>query len=75
VVFRPQRRLTFNIDDLKFRDLAKQWFLKLIYDKIELQKYSYNVILVTSSPLRHQNNFTKFFPIWVSPNKNFWLCQ
>jgi len=29
------------------------------YDKIELQKYSYDVILVTPSPLRHQNNVTK----------------
>jgi len=25
-----QRRLTSNIDDLKFRDLTKEWFLKLI---------------------------------------------
>jgi len=29
-VFRPQRLLTFNIGDLKLRDLAKWWFLKLI---------------------------------------------
>jgi len=33
------------------------------YDEIELQKYSYNVISVTSSLLRHQNNVTKIFPI------------
>jgi len=28
-----QRFLTFNIGDLKFRDLAKCWFLKLIMTK------------------------------------------
>jgi len=28
-----------------------------------------------SSPLRHQNNVTKIFPIWVTPNQNFWLRQ
>jgi len=31
--FRPQRLLIFNIGDLKFRDLAKEWFLKLIMTK------------------------------------------
>jgi len=31
--FRLQRLLTFNIGDLKFRDLAKWWFLKLIKTK------------------------------------------
>jgi len=30
---------------------------------------------VTSSPLRHQNNVTKFFSFWAPPNKNFWLRQ
>jgi len=24
---------------------------------------------------RHQNNVTKFFPIWAPPNQNFWLRQ
>jgi len=35
------------------------------YDEIELQKYSYDVITITSSTLRHQkrhqNNVTNFF--------------
>jgi len=31
--FSPQRLLTFNNGDLKFRDLAKWWFLKLIMTK------------------------------------------
>jgi len=30
---------------------------------------------VTSSPLHHQNNATKNFPIWTPLNKNFWLRQ
>jgi len=47
---RPQSPLTFNIDDLKFRNLAK---LCGFYDEIKLQKYSYDVISVTSSPLSH----------------------
>jgi len=28
---RPQRCLTFNIGDLKFRDLAKLWFLSCLW--------------------------------------------
>jgi len=28
---------------------------------------------MTSSPLRHQNNIRKNFPIWAPPNQNFWL--
>jgi len=39
------------------------------YDEIEPQKYTYDVISVISSPLRHQNNATKIFPIWAPPNK------
>jgi len=39
----PQRLLTFNISDLKFRDLAKLRFIQADYDKIEYQK-----IVVTS---------------------------
>jgi len=31
--FLPWRRLNFNIDDLKFRNLAKEWFMKLIMTK------------------------------------------
>jgi len=30
------------------------------YDEIERQKINYDIILVTKSPLRHQNNVTKF---------------
>jgi len=40
------------------------------YDEIELQN-----IVMMSSPLRHQNNVTKLFPIWTPPNQNFWLRQ
>jgi len=40
------------------------------YDEIEHQD-----IVMTSSPLRHPNNVTKFFPIWAPPNQNFWLRQ
>jgi len=42
------------------------------YDNIELQKYSYDVISVTPSPLRHQkrhqNNVTNFFQFGSPPN-------
>jgi len=33
VLSAPMRLLIFNIDDLKFCDLAKLWFLKLIMTK------------------------------------------
>jgi len=34
----PQRLLTFNIGDLKFRDLAKLCFFKLIMTKSNFKK-------------------------------------
>jgi len=45
------------------------------YDEIKLQIYSYNVTLVTSSPLRHRKNVTKitsqkFFQFGPFPIKN-----
>jgi len=49
-----QRSLTFNIGDLKFRDLAKLWTFKLIMKKSNFKKISYDVNLVASSSLRHQ---------------------
>jgi len=33
----PQRHLIFNIGDLKFRGLAKWWFLKLIMTKSNIK--------------------------------------
>jgi len=42
----PQHHLTFDIGDLKLRDLAKQWFFKLIV-VIELKKPCYYVISMT----------------------------
>jgi len=72
--FRPQLPLTFNIGDLKFRDGS---FWSWLWWN-QTSKYSYDVISVTSSPLRHwrhQNNVTKIFPIWAFLNQNFWLCQ
>jgi len=50
------------------------------YDEFKLQKNSYDVISVTSSPLRHRKNrnqnyvtiFSQFAP---SSNQNFWLRQ
>jgi len=46
-------------------------------DEIELQKkISYDVIFVTSSPLRQPNDVTKItsqFSIFGPPNQNFWL--
>jgi len=56
----PQHSLTFNIVDLKFRDLRNCVF-KLIMTKSIFKNNSYDVISVTSSPLRHQNNVTYFF--------------
>jgi len=50
----PQRLLTFNIGDLKFRDLAKWWFFKADYAEIKLQN-----IVMTSSPLRHRKIWPK----------------
>jgi len=35
---RPQRSLTFNIDDLKFHDLAKLCFFTLIMTKSNFKK-------------------------------------
>jgi len=34
----PQRLLIFNIGDLKFRDLTKLWFFKLIVTKSNFKK-------------------------------------
>jgi len=43
-------------------------------------KDTYDVISVTSSPLRHRKTSPKlchkfFFPIWAPPNQNFLLRQ
>jgi len=50
---RPQRCLTFNNVDLKFRDLAKLWFFKLIMTKLNFKKLVMtsfsDVITITSS--------------------------
>jgi len=58
--------LNLQFCDLKFRDLAKLWFFKLIMTKLNV-KNGYDVISVTSSPLRQRKNITKitsqFFPI------------
>jgi len=70
----PQHLLTFSIDGLKFCDLAKFIFFQADFDKIKLQRHSYDVISVMSSPLHHQNNVTNFFQ-FGPPNQNFWLCQ
>jgi len=40
--------LTFDIDDLKLRDLANLWFFKLIMTKFNFTKISYDIISVTS---------------------------
>jgi len=50
----PQRYLTFNIGDLKLRDLAKLCFFKLIMMKSNLKKISYDVISLTLLQLRHR---------------------
>jgi len=56
-------RKTFHIGDLKFRDLAKVWFFKLIMIKSKSKKqlwhYQLYVTKITS----------QFFPILASPNK------
>jgi len=36
--FRPQLRLTFDVDDVKLRDLAKLWFFRLIMTKSNFEK-------------------------------------
>jgi len=59
IALRPQRPLTFNIDCLKFCDLAKFIVFPADYDEIELQKYSYDVISVTSAPLLHRKTSPK----------------
>jgi len=49
------------------------------YEEIELQ----NIVMTSFqwrhrhdvTKKRHQNNVTKFFPIWAPPNQNFWLRQ
>jgi len=43
--FRPQRSLIFNFGDLKFRDLAKQWFWSWLWQN-RTSKYGYDVISV-----------------------------
>jgi len=44
------------------------------YDEIKLQN-SYDVISVTSSPMRHRKTSLKFFQFWAPLNQNFWLRQ
>jgi len=39
-----QHHLTFNIGDLKFRDLAKLWYFKLIMTESDLKKHNYDDI-------------------------------
>jgi len=56
---RPQRPLTFNVGDLKLRDLAKLWIFKLIMMKSNFKKISYDVIFVTSSSLFHRKTSSK----------------
>jgi len=57
---RPQRPLTFNIGEPKFRDMAKLYFFKLItYMTKSNFKNSYDVISVTSSQLRHRKTSPK----------------
>jgi len=49
------------------------------YDEVELQKYSFNVISVTSpknvTEKRHQNDVIKLFSNLGLFNQNFWLRQ
>jgi len=61
---------SFNIGDLKFRDLAKLCFFKLIMTKSNF-KNSNDVISATLSPLHHRKT-SQFFQ---SLNQNFWLRQ
>jgi len=65
----PQRDLTFNIGDLKFCDLAKLWFFKLIMTDSNIKN---NIVMITiMTPKKcHQNNVTKFFQSGP-PNQNF----
>jgi len=51
--------LIFGFGDLKLRDVAKLYFFQADYDKIELHKISYDVILVTLSLLRHRKTSPK----------------
>jgi len=39
--------LSFDVGDLKLRDLAKLWFFKLIMTKLNFKKISYDVIIIT----------------------------
>jgi len=48
-----ERPFTFDFGDLKLRDLAKLWFFKQIMTKSYFKRIIYDVILVTSSLLRH----------------------
>jgi len=60
---------------MKFRNLAKLYIFKLIMTESNL-KNSYEVSLVTSSPLLHRKTLPKLhhkFPI--PPHQKFWLRQ
>jgi len=56
---------TFNIGDLKLRDLAKLWIFKQIMKKLNFKKYvmtSFSDVIIITSPKKcHQNNVTQFF--------------
>jgi len=52
--------LILHFGDLKFCDLAKLRFFKLIMMKSNLKKISYEVTSVTLLLLRHQTNVTRF---------------
>jgi len=60
---RPQLPLTFNIGDLKLRDLAKLLVLKTDYEEIEFKK-----TVMTLSSLRHRKT-SQSFPFWSSQSK------
>jgi len=67
--------LTFDVGDLKLRDLTKLWFFKLIMMKSNLKKISFDIISVASSQLRHrkirQTERHKIFPLLPSTQSKF----
>jgi len=58
---RPQRPLIFNFGDLKLRDVAKFCLFQADYDEIELQKISFDVIVIMS-PININKITSQIFP-------------
>jgi len=68
--FRSQRPFTFNIGDMKFRDLAKLWIFKLIMKKSNFKKSGhFSDVIIITSPKNVTKMSQKFSILGLPPIK------